>query len=266
MKQRVISAAVALAIVIPLLILRGIPFAIGVGIVSILALKEILDLKTSHQALPNIIKFIATLCVLTLVYVTYDAHSIIFGISYEAVAFTLLALLLPTIFYAKTNRYTTQDAIYMIGATLFVGVFFNTLILIVNKNIWEFIYLFLITSFTDMFAYFIGKLIGKHKNVPDISPNKTWEGSIGGTIVATIVSTIFYMNMIGPHTNILKVVFVTLVLSVIGQLGDLLFSKIKRENGIKDFSNIMPGHGGILDRLDSLSFVVLAYILLLRLI
>jgi phosphatidate cytidylyltransferase len=65
---------------------------------------------------------------------------------------------------------------------------------------------------------------------------------------------------------IIKVIIITLILSIVGQFGDLLFSKIKRENEIKDFSNIMPGHGGILDRLDSLMFVILAYIILFSVI
>ena len=113
---------------------------------------------------------------------------------------------------------------------------------------------------TDTFAYIFGSLIGKHKMCPLISPKKSWEGSIFGSLVGTFVSCTFYHAMI--NTVSLKVVFVTLILSIIGQLGDLFFSKIKRENGIKDFSNIMPGHGGILDRLDSLIMVVLAFIVL----
>lgn len=266
MKQRVISAAVALAIVIPLLILRGIPLAIGIGIVSILGLKEIFDLKKSHGTVPVIVELICTVALLFLIFGNFDAYTLAFGISYQAVAIVILGLLIPTIFYAKSGKYNTQDAFYLIGATLLLGIFFQSLFLIANENIWEFVYLFLITAFTDMFAYFIGKLIGRHKNAEAISPHKTWEGSIGGTLVGTFVASVFYLNVVSPSANIMLVVAITLILSILGQLGDLLFSKIKRENEIKDFSNIMPGHGGILDRLDSLCFVILAYLILFRMI
>lgn len=266
MKQRVISAAVALAIVIPLLILRGIPLAIGIGVVSLLGLKEIFDLKKSHKTIPIVVELICTISLLFLIFGNFDAYTLAFGISYQAVAILMLGLLIPTIFYAKNEKYNTHDAFYLIGSTLLLGVFFQALFLITNENIWEFVYLFMITSFTDMFAYFIGKLIGQHKNAEAISPNKTWEGSIGGTLVGTFVASVFYLNVVSPNANMLLVIGITLVLSIIGQLGDLLFSKIKRENEIKDFSNIMPGHGGILDRLDSLCFVILAYLILFRMI
>ena len=109
-----------------------------------------------------------------------------------------------------------------------------------------------------------GMFIGKHKLCPKISPKKTIEGSVGGSVIGTAVAVIFYSNLIGKFS--IKLVLITLLLSVIGQLGDLFFSKIKRENNIKDFSNIMPGHGGVLDRIDSLTFVIMAYIVFISFI
>ena len=94
-----------------------------------------------------------------------------------------------------------------------------------------------------------------------ISPNKTWEGSIGGLICGSLVGAIIYKLFFGKIT--IKIIIITIILSIIGQIGDLVMSKIKRENEIKDFSNIMPGHGGILDRLDSSIFVFIAYMFLL---
>ena len=122
------------------------------------------------------------------------------------------------------------------------------------------LFLFSITIITDTYAYFIGSLVGRHKLLEVISPNKTWEGSVGGSIVGVMVSSAWYMYKVG-NISILKIVMITCILSIIGQFGDLIFSKIKRENEIKDFSNIIIGHGGILDRFDSLLFIVLGYLL-----
>ena len=143
------------------------------------------------------------------------------------------------------------------------------LVLIENGNKWILLYLLLIATITDSFAMIIGSLIGKHKLIPHVSPKKSVEGSIFGSLVGTAIATIYYLNVIvksATFGNVLLIIFVTLILSILGQIGDLFFSKIKRENNIKDFSNIMPGHGGILDRLDSLSFIVLGYVIFITIL
>lgn len=260
MKKRVISAIVALIIVVPLIIVGGKPFEIGVGVLSVLGLKEFIDLKKHHKKIPDIMIIISYVCLLLLVYSEFDGYSIFFGLTYRGIAITLLTLLIPTVLY-KDDRYTSRDALYLIACILFLGMAFNSLILICVLDIWHLVYLVLITTMTDMFAMLLGKAFGHHKLIPHVSPNKTVEGSILGTVVATIVASIFYIFMISK-TQIYKIIIITIILSIVGQFGDLLFSKIKRENDIKDFSNIMPGHGGILDRLDSLTFVILAYIIM----
>ena len=121
-----------------------------------------------------------------------------------------------------------------------------------------------ITMLTDTFAYLIGCLIGKHKMCPKISPKKSWEGAIAGLIGGTAIATIIYSNLVGTFS--LKIIIMTIILSIGGQIGDLFFSKIKRENDIKDFSNIMPGHGGILDRFDSMTFIVFGYLVIFNLL
>ena len=131
-------------------------------------------------------------------------------------------------------------------------------------NLYLFIYLIFITIFTDTFAYFTGYFIGRNKMCKSVSPNKTWEGFIGGLVMGTFISTVFYMSAFPSETSLMSVIVVTLILSVIGQLGDLLFSVIKRHYGIKDFGNIMPGHGGVLDRLDSILVVMIAFSYLAR--
>ena len=264
MKKRIISAIVALAIVVPLVIIGHKPFIIGIGLLSVLGLKELIELKKHHKKIPDLMVIISYVCLLLLVYSEFDGYSIMFGLTYRGLGITMLALLIPTVLY-KNDKYTAKDAFYMIASVVFLGLAFNGLILIRVLSVWKFVYMILITTMTDMFAMFMGMLVGKHKLIPHVSPNKTVEGSVLGTLIATIIATSFYYMMVS-NSNIIKIILVTIFLSIIGQFGDLLFSKIKRENDIKDFSQIMPGHGGILDRLDSLIFVTLAYLILFTVI
>lgn len=260
MKVRLISAVVALAILIPLLCIGGVPFAIGIGILSVLAYKEIIDLKKSHSEIPNLVKILGLICVVYLVLGDYSLSSLNLIMSYPRMLLPVVLLLIPTVFYTK-DKYTTKDAFYLLGTIYLVGLFFNLIISFRNININILLYLLAITFLTDTFAYLIGCLIGKHKMCPKISPKKSWEGAIAGLIGGSIVAIIVYTNLVGEFS--IKLVFATMILSMVGQLGDLVYSKIKRENDIKDFSNLMPGHGGILDRIDSLSFVVFTYVILL---
>ena len=165
-------------------------------------------------------------------------------------------------FINNQEKYNYKDAFYLIAITLFVGLSFNNLIHIRYQSLNLLIYLFLITTISDTFALFTGKFLGRHKMVPLISPNKTIEGFIGGCLFGTIIPTIFYIFTIGNYKNILILILLTLVLYIVGQLGDLIKSSIKRYENIKDFSNLIPGHGGIFDRLDSIIFVMMTYILI----
>lgn len=258
MKKRIISAIVMLIICIPIIWFGGSAFRIGVGLVSILALKELIDLKKSHQEIPLIVQLLAVTSQLLLILSEYDAYSILFGITYKGIAILILALLVPTLFYKK-DMYTTSDAFYLIGSVLLIETSFNTMILVRTFSLYKFLYLILIFILTDTFAYICGSLFGHNKLIPHVSPNKTIEGSISGTIVATLGASIFYHFIIGEVN--FKIILSTFILSVIGQFGDLIFSKIKRENEIKDFSNLIPGHGGILDRLDSTIAIMLGYLI-----
>ena len=266
MKKRVLSAAVLIAVFIPLLIIGGWAFSIAAGIVGILSYKEVVDLRKKDHDLPSLIKIIGVIGLLVLIYLNTDKYFLYTGIEYKTIGILILAFLIPTIFYGRSNDYTTKDAFYMIGWTLLLGIFFNTLILMVNSNVLYFVFLLLITIMNDTFALIFGKLIGAHKMIPSVSPNKTWEGSICGLVLGSFIASVYYYNVINPNINIMKLIVIVLTLSIIGQIGDLVFSKIKRENRIKDFSNIIPGHGGILDRLDSIIFVVIAFLLMLKMI
>ena len=113
---------------------------------------------------------------------------------------------------------------------------------------------------TDTFAYFTGSFLGKHKMCPNISPKKTYEGAIGGVIGCVISNVALYAvfeNFVfeNPVNNYLAVVLMSVALSVISMCGDLTASVVKRNFGIKDFGKLIPGHGGIMDRFDSVLFV-----------
>ena len=253
MKKRVISAIVALAIFIPLIALGGIWFRIAVSILAVIGMNDFLDLEGKDKR-PKYVNGIFYALVLLLTY---------FDVKRES--YYLLTLLLPmlAVIYCNNNKkYNADDAFRLIGMAVLIGTVFNKVILIRNENIWLFIYLFLITTMTDTFAHLGGSLIGKNKLAPKISPNKTWEGSIIGGIFGTLIASTFYYIAVDPSVNILGLLVITLFLSSLGQLGDLFFSAVKRNHNVKDFSNLMPGHGGVLDRLDSIIFVVIGYILL----
>ena len=119
--------------------------------------------------------------------------------------------------------------------------------------------IFLCAWSSDTFAYFTGKFLGKHKLIPNVSPNKTVEGAIGGIIGAVVICSayLYVLNItIGIKSPWLLIgVLVGITGGLFGQIGDLVASSIKRDTGVKDFGNIFPGHGGVMDRFDSVMFI-----------
>lgn len=257
MKTRIISAIVAALIIIPLVIIGGYPYIIGVSILAILAYKEILDLKKSHGRIPNLIVLLGLVGMLIVILSNTTGFSISYGVTYQRLLLLFLFFILPVVFLEK-EEYTTRDAFYMLGVTVMLGFVFNLFIVMRMRGLNHLIYLVTVPMFTDIFAYFGGMLCGKNKLCPSISPKKTWEGSIIGGVIGSVAGIIVYKVLF--KTLNFKIILMSIVLSIVGQLGDLVMSKVKRENGIKDFSNIMPGHGGILDRFDSLIFVLITYV------
>lgn len=114
------------------------------------------------------------------------------------------------------------------------------------------LYLLFMTQFNDVCQYIWGKLLGKHKIIPKVSPNKTWEGFIGGVVTITLVSG-FVAPLLTP-LSMHEGLFAGLIISLGGFIGDVVISSVKRDLRIKDSGNLIPGHGGVLDRMDSLIY------------
>lgn len=170
-----------------------------------------------------------------------------------------------------------SDASFVVVSSLFVPFAFTRLmyfrdiaVYYPNKGYTNahgiFLILFILFSacMTDTFAYFAGSFLGKHKLCPKISPKKTVEGAVGGVlgcVLANVILYAVYNNFIfeNPTNNYVAVIVASVITSIVGMCGDLTASLIKRNCGIKDFGNLIPGHGGIMDRFDSIMFVSAAF-------
>lgn len=113
------------------------------------------------------------------------------------------------------------------------------------------LFLVFLTEINDVMQFTWGKLLGKHKIIPKVSPNKTWEGFVGGVISTTILG--YFLGFLTPLSDY-QVVFVSFMIAISGFVGDVVMSSVKRDIGVKDMSTAIPGHGGILDRIDSLAY------------
>ena len=154
-------------------------------------------------------------------------------------------------------RVSQTAEMLLVSSYVTVGLTSVVLLRYSNETYGNLVYLLIFVGawMTDTGAYFIGRFLGKHKLIPTVSPKKTVEGAIGGIVVcmasfagyALLVSNIHSLKI-----NWLALLLAGLFVSVISQFGDLIMSYLKREHGIKDFSSLLPGHGGILDRFDSM--------------
>ena len=262
MKKRIISAVVMIIILVPLLIIGKLPFAVLALILGLGSVYELLKLKPKLPMLTKIITFILTGILIIYAYFNKSIFNILTSFDLRILLLVPLILLILLVFINDQKKYNYQDAFYLIGVTIFLGIAFGNLIKIRELGLYIFLYLLSISVMTDTFALFTGMMFGKHKLAPLISPNKTIEGAIGGSLFGTVAGSLIYIFLIKDYQNIFLLILLTLFLSIIGQLGDLVKSSIKRNAGIKDFSNLIPGHGGILDRFDSIIFISLTYIVI----
>ncbi len=250
MKTRILSAIVMLPVLIALVVIGGWPLQIFIGALGLIAMHEYYHAFSPENLwLHGISYFFAVIYIMFI----HEISSKYFGIF---VSLFLVVLLIYTVVrHAKTKPID--------GMTGFFGFFYGCFLLSHIYLVREFTYgnifiwlVFLSAFGCDTGAYFVGVTLGKHKLIPDLSPKKTIEGSIGGILTATILCLI-YGYVIGKYfkmedVNILLLCGMTgFIGSILAQIGDLAASAMKRMVGLKDFGRLIPGHGGVLDRFDS---------------
>ncbi len=242
MKTRILSALIALPLLFFVLLSGGTALYIGAFILSIVGLYEFFRVFSKEYKPVSVTAYGMTVLWFVGLYIGIMNEYFMFLIA--VFVFVLLAVLVFT-------KRAVIDILIPFLAFFYIPFSLSHLMLIsaidANFFIW---YPFIIAFITDTFAYFVGRLIGKTPLIPSVSPNKTVEGSIGGVIACVGASYTFAM-MFNPGFSVFAV-FLGFFGSMFSQVGDLIASKIKRIFKIKDFGNIMPGHGGVLDRFDSL--------------
>lgn len=257
--KRIVSGTVLLAIVM-LILIFGNNIAVNMAI-SIVALISINEYFNTFKAKNNVDKWIGNILAISIAFINIIPKELI------VLALPTIIMLLFLKVIATDMKINLDDiAISAFGIFYIIGfIIFLPLLYSADNGkvlIW---YLAIAAWGTDTFAYMIGCKFGKHKLTP-ISPKKSVEGSIGGTIGAVILSLIYtyFINRWGNiEISYLAITGISILLSILAQMGDLAASSIKRYIGIKDFSNLIPGHGGMLDRIDSILFIApVAYFLL----
>lgn len=290
MKKRVITATILCCVLLPVLFFGSYLMIALTMFLSFMGVFELINMYNKKHSLSNAYKFIIPTITSVITGIIsfgfYYNTSFILYLAIPILVLTMLSLLVIAMFDKKINM---NDMLTMFGFMLYGGLSFSLLaglrfITYTNHyDVWRISLPFmdvnmlglalvgyaLITSFaTDIGAQLGGMAFGKHKLCPKISPKKTIEGALFGLLVGATAGTIVLVvcEFIGDfrvfgitkwYFNIPFVFIISLVLSMFGQVGDLVASKIKREHDIKDYGNIFPGHGGVLDRFDSVIFVSL---------
>jgi phosphatidate cytidylyltransferase len=285
MIKRIATAVVLIPLVL-LLVLKAPLYilAIVTGVVALLAIAEFLKL-VPHYAVqplgPATYAFVALFFVFVMVASTnrtplVETTAVLYGLA-------VAAALAPFVFLTAAMRRTTLASGYPAAAasSFAFGYIAIPMALLVEIRqqpagaIWT-IYTLLIVWAGDIFAYFVGKSLGRHRMSPEISPKKTWEGAVASILASVIIGTLWIQHAPGISSALLRVglidrrdgmfgleqphlwpiILLSAVVNIAAQLGDLVESLIKRGAGVKDSGTILPGHGGMLDRIDAMLFAV----------
>ena len=279
MLKRTITAIIAAVfILIPILVLSDTwVFPCAVGIFSLIAIYEVAGCvgmkKIFRFSIPTYI-FTALIAVFSALYYKHLlAVEVLLPIMFALGCVYLFYMFAITMFSCGTHKFSkTAELICM---TLYVIIGFISVMMLrdigpnffagkadgsslgfpVNTGKYAYLLIFIGAWATDTGAYFVGVLFGKHKLIPAVSPKKTVEGALGGIlgcvlgffIYGLILDKIFYVDV-----NYLPLLVLAVPVAIVSQIGDLIASYLKRENGIKDFGFVFPGHGGVMDRFDSI--------------
>ncbi len=245
LKKRVLTALIGIPAIIGLIWYGRLPFLFFILLFVIIALKEINNMFIKNEIS---IFFLATyffgIVIILQTYFYKDQYiSEIIFISFIFLCFCVIL--------KKSNIETISFTIFII---LYIPFLTRYLILLrtETKGLLLLLTIFILTWASDTGAYFIGKKLGNLKLNEEISPKKTIEGSIGGIFFTVIIA--IYLGISYININIFNSIILGIVVSISGQIGDLFESQVKRKLGVKDSGNILPGHGGVLDRIDSLLF------------
>lgn len=262
MIKRIITAVVSICILVPVLLLSDtVVFPIAIAIVGLVSLFEMyrcmgMDKKLSF-CLPG---YLFALAFPFLMRYCDDILKTV-GIAFIAMISYLIYLFYLAIKARGGIEFGSVGKLFAITAYILLAM--NSIIYIRDfegGGVHLYLLIFIGAWVTDTFAYFTGMLLGKHKLIPEVSPKKTVEGSIGGTVASALAFVAFGIitdKFFGTNANIVFLAVSGIIVALVAQIGDLIMSVIKRESGIKDYGNIFPGHGGMIDRFDSVLAVSL---------
>lgn len=251
MKERIITALLLMAVVIPAVILGDYYFKAVLLVVLLIAVFEMLHICSR----PKIKMYMYPIVLCFFIYGYLFDNNGLFISSYSILLF--LVVIFTAIIFDETLTIERSSYIFMMGVLICAGVH----ILYEIRVTYGFEYLLLLAFAnygSDTGAYFTGVLFGKHKLIPRLSPKKTIEGAIGGIIFGSIIAISYgvYCNLFQQAPTLM---IACVVLTITSQIGDLVFSAMKRHFEVKDYSNLLPGHGGILDRVDSILFNAIVF-------
>lgn len=268
MLKRTLTAIVFIAIILPVYFFSDtLVLPAAVSLLSLIGVYEILKcVGTWKQWRISIPAYVLAVGLAPLVRLFSDRQS--FLSTYVMLMFAYLMLLLAMGVFSHGKLDVEKIAVSFMGV-LYVITAFLCMILVRDREYG--LYIFFMAMFgpwgSDMAAYFAGRFFGRHKLIPDISPKKTVEGSIGGIIFDGIAAVVFGLIVSLVDSDITEVHYISLfaagmIISVVSQVGDLIASYIKRKYDVKDYGNLLPGHGGILDRFDSVLCVMPTMVIL----
>ncbi len=250
MKTRIITAIVALIIFVPVLIFADTTLFASVTLINLaLALLSAVGALEAIKCIGEKNRFVILTCTASAFLLPLFTTA---SLGFYTPVFIALLFILLFAGVVKNKSLTCTNILNATSLIFYVTVSFGAIAVIYNTDVRVFPLIFIGAWVTDTFAYFSGYFFGKHKLIEAISPKKTVEGAVGGSLATTLVFALYAYFMTNNITTTLVFALVGLIASIVSQFGDLAASLVKRSWGIKDFGSLFPGHGGVLDRFDSI--------------